>query len=382
MSMPPSFPATVLAVLVSTRATYGCSPEEGWRMATTEEQWSAAAWVVSGDVVATVDCVPYYSDGVDLVDPTGAGEDVDLAAMCDDLGDWGQYGFALVRNLSWSKGKDMSPNCVNIIVSGFSDGAMCGVGLPWNVPDGRGSFFLCDVDVDARNANSGTCIARLNTRGDIHVGYASASDFSNVEPTCPQDGTCKSVSTCKVGGPDHVPYEGSGDMTSSTGAGPPKPEQTKIDGDGVVNKNSPPSICKFNKKMFVEDTLNQDEALCSSSDGGWKYGINNMGKFGLWDDKGELVKIYDEEANWMELYEDDDDIVIWVYNKDGDYSWEMYCGSNQKYEAGKIMLRINPNARNVVRLTATDPPLHNLMRIKKDGKVQMNEKFCSVTNLR
>lgn len=152
---------------------------------------------------------------------------------------------------------------------------------------------------------------------------------------------------------------------------------TNAGGGGGGGKRSPPSKCAHHGKMLVEDDVRPDEALC---DGGWKFGINKKGTFGLWNDNGKLIKTYATDADFMEVYEDDDDVALWVYGgKDGDLIWEVYCGSDQKYETGKIRLRMNSDVKNILRLTATDPPLDKLMRIKKNGKVKLDKRFCTLS---
>ena len=166
-------------------AAQSCSPAGDWQATSSEDQWSAAAYVVFG----TADGHYMCGDSTDV-------EVFNLSAslcpgpdMPSDL--------VLVRNLSFTKGN--VSGCSEIVVGGFTSSASCGVGAP--ALGSTGTYFLCTAILD-----SGVCMGTLNTQGNIHLGFRLEEVVPPTSPACPQDNTCRDVTTCATVGTSSSPW--------------------------------------------------------------------------------------------------------------------------------------------------------------------------------
>eukprot|EP00192_Tetraselmis_astigmatica_P011762 CAMPEP_0117682474 /NCGR_PEP_ID=MMETSP0804-20121206/19683_1 /TAXON_ID=1074897 /ORGANISM="Tetraselmis astigmatica, Strain CCMP880" /LENGTH=407 /DNA_ID=CAMNT_0005492597 /DNA_START=155 /DNA_END=1378 /DNA_ORIENTATION=+ len=160
--------AAVIVAFFCLRTAKACSVGEGFRFATHEDQWLAAAYVVEGTALEDVD---FY--------------DYDLFVESVLVG----------GSITTTKGTDL--HCDTIVVSGFSSSDLCGVDAP--LPNTQATFYLCSLEV---NEDGTSCKGELNTAG-VLVGMSSGVSLGTVDqstapPKCTQEpGTCRAVKDCK-----------------------------------------------------------------------------------------------------------------------------------------------------------------------------------------
>jgi len=154
-------------------------------------------------------------------------------------------------------------------------------------------------------------------------------------------------------------------------------------------QDDPPQVCAYDTHTCRDGEdgwcycadLGLDDAICGNGDGGWKFGINAEGTYGLWKPNGKLLRLLGQKLDWLWMEVDD---CTWVeatpYDDDMEGSWSIGNVWCENYEGGPLMIvgggaRKEPGvADDVVFRYGADPPYEQIMTINRKGEIRLDPK--------
>ena len=265
----------VLAMCIaclSLRSVNACSVSDDFVFATHQDQWLAAAFVVEG----TATEVDYDYD-----------YDYDYDGGTTVL---------LTEDIATTKGSNLG--CKTILVSGFTDSALCGLEPP--AEGTTGTYYLCSLTVD----ENGDCTAEINSQG-VFTGFTPAVSLGEADPstapsTCPQEpDVCQPVANCK---PAPTPSPTPSPTPAPTPAPTPPPTPT--------SPVWPPTIDSECVNLDVQSSIRP------TSDGSvaWLLSYNNVDR---------CFKKCRRPQGYTHIVEDRDTGKCFCYNAENSQEWEI-----------------------------------------------------------
>jgi len=158
------------------------------------------------------------------------------------------------------------------------------------------------------------------------------------------------------------------------------------DSPSPVYDDEPPEVCAYDTHTCEEDgcycaDLALDQAVCGNSEGGWKFGINAEGTYGLWRPNGELLRLLGRNLNWLWMEVDDStwmEADAWDESEADAWSignvWcENYSSDPRLIVGGGASKEPGVDDDIVFRYGAT-PPYDQIMNINKKGEIRLDPK--------
>ena len=155
---------------------------------------------------------------------------------------------------------------------------------------------------------------------------------------------------------------------------------------GATEVDPPPQVCAYDTHTCEKDgcwcaSLERDDAICGRSDGGWKFGINAEGTYGLWKPNGQLVRLLGRNQDWFWMEVDDS---TWMaadpYEEDDESAWSIGNVWCEHYRGGPMLI-VGGGARkepgvddDVVFRYGADPPYEQIMTINRKGEIRLDPK--------
>jgi len=132
-------------IVLHAQSVSSCSPLPNWVPATRDEQWMAAEYVVQGEVAEV--------------------QGDEMGCVTTEDGCWVHIKVVEVHKGKSGFSSACDPSTLeSFYVTGFTQSAACGIDTP--EVGAKGTFFLCSME-----EKDGKCTAKLNTKGDIHIGF-------------------------------------------------------------------------------------------------------------------------------------------------------------------------------------------------------------------
>ena len=155
---------------------------------------------------------------------------------------------------------------------------------------------------------------------------------------------------------------------------------------GATEVDPPPQVCAYDTHTceggdcWCAD-LERDLAICGKSDGGWKFGINAEGTYGLWKPNGKLLRLLGRNQDWFWMEVDDS---TWMeaspYEDDDEDAWSIGNFWCEHYKGGPMLI-VGGGARkepgvddDVIFRYGADPPYEQIMTINRKGEIRVDPK--------